>query len=105
MSKRKDDRTRDISQANMANLLGPGAYTVKEVVPGPVFSFGTRFNSEIRSKDRLPKHLRTERFNGPGPGEYKLPGAIKVKKNDHKRALSTQDCTFGNGKREWSDIP
>lgn len=44
-------------------------------------------------------------MDGPGPGSYVLPGAIKVKKNDHKRALSTQDCTFGKGKREWSDIP
>lgn len=34
---------------------------------------GGRFDSDVRSKG----HLRPKKIDGPGPGEYKLPGAIK----------------------------
>jgi hypothetical protein len=101
--------------------VGPGAYTVKLPVPGAQFSFGSRFDSDIRSKDHLKP--KKDPF-GPAPGLYgrddsgdyrnSLPGSIKV----HKRAMSwsfnkfgekqqslasTMDCTFGKGKRDLSN--
>ena len=59
---------------------------------------GTRFDSQIRAKP----HLRPKKMDGPGPGDYELPGAVRV----HKRnASSTQHSTFGGANRDWSDLP
>ena len=59
---------------------------------------GTRFDSQIRAKP----HLRPKKMDGPGPGDYQLPGAVRV----HKRnTSSTQHSTFGGASREWSDLP
>jgi hypothetical protein len=54
--------------------LGPGAYTITHPKAGPLYSFGSRFNSSIRSKD----HLRPRKVDGPGPGAYKLPSSVKT---------------------------
>lgn len=78
--------------------LGPGAYTVKMPKVAPIFSFGTRFNSSIRSKD----HLRPAKSDGPGPGSHKLPSTVEVQKR-HKD--STQASTFGNSGRQISNLP
>jgi hypothetical protein len=56
-----------------------GKFRVKEATPGP--TFGSRFNSSIRSKE----HMCPRKAEGPGPGDYKLPGAIKI----HRRANSS----------------
>ena len=56
--------------------LGPGAYNIKVPRTTPIFSFGTRFGSSIRSKD----HLRPRKVDGPGPGSYKLPSSVKTGK-------------------------
>ena len=59
---------------------------------------GSRFDSAIRAKP----HLRPKKMDGPGPGDYELPGAVRV----HKRnASSTQHSTFGGANRDWSDLP
>jgi hypothetical protein len=47
-------------------VLGPATYEIKEPKKGPVFSFGSRFNSDIRSKE----HLKPTKVDGPGPGDY-----------------------------------
>ena len=61
-------------------------------------SDGSRFDSQIRAKP----HLRPKKVDGPGPGDYKLPGSVKI----HRRnANSTQHSTFGGASREWSDLP
>ena len=60
----------------------------------PCFSLGSRFDSDVRSKD----HLRPKKKDGPGPGSYDLPGAVRV-------AKATKETTFGKAAREWSDLP
>ena len=35
---------------------------------------GGRFDSDVRSKD----HLKPRKKDGPGPGDYKLPGAFNI---------------------------
>lgn len=52
--------------------LGPGSYPIHKYPSGPIFSFGSRFNSSVRNRD----HLRTRKIDGPGPGAYKLPGSV-----------------------------
>ena len=44
------DRSKTIVQKD---AVGPGLYHIKEAQPGPVFTFGSRFNSDIRSKEHL----------------------------------------------------
>ena len=59
---------------------------------------GSRFDSQIRAKP----HLKPRKVDGPGPGDYKLPGSVRI----HRRnASSTQNSTFGGASREWSDLP
>lgn len=53
--------------------LGPTTYEIKEAKKGPIFSFGSRFNSDIRSKE----HLKPKKVDGPGPGDYQLPSSIR----------------------------
>ena len=74
--------------------LGPGAYLIKAQNTAPLFSMGSRFDSDVRSKD----HLKPRKVDGPGPGDYPLPGAIKV-------AKSCKRTTFGMAGRDWSDLP
>jgi hypothetical protein len=57
--------------------LGPGAYLIKPGNTAPAFSMGSRFDSDIRSKD----HLRPRKKEGPGPGSYYIPGSIKTGKS------------------------
>ena len=80
--------------------LGPGTYTIKQTSDTPIFSFGTRFNSSIRSKE----HLRPTKVDGPGPGAYKLPSGLK----NGKRAVTQENMklsTFGNCDRNFSNLP
>jgi hypothetical protein len=76
--------------------LGPGTYHIKAAQTAPMFSLGSRFDSDVRSKD----HLRPKKVDGPGPGSYELPGAVKVAKSK-----GVKETTFGNAKRDWSDLP
>lgn len=59
-----------------------------------MFSLGSRFDSDVRSKD----HLKPKKKDGPGPGQYELPGSIRVGKQ-------LKNPTFGKAGREWSDLP
>jgi hypothetical protein len=47
-------------------------YDLPVEIAGPIYSFGRRFNSSIRSKE----HLRPKKVDGPGPGAYKLPSSV-----------------------------
>ena len=60
--------------------LGPGAYLIKGGNTAPQFSFGSRFDTDIRSKD----HIRPKKVDGPGPGSYTAPSSINVAKPDKK---------------------
>ena len=73
--------------------LGLGKYFIKPSSTTPCFSLGSRFDSDMRSED----HLRSKKKNGPGPGSYDLPGAVKV-------AKAANVTSFGNATRGWSDI-
>ncbi len=53
--------------------LGPGAYLVKASNTTPLFSMGSRFDSDIRNKD----HIKPRKKDGPGPGSYTMPSSIK----------------------------
>lgn len=53
---------------NLQNPVGPGAYTIKDNHTAPIFSFGSRFDSDIRSKDHLKPRKKLE----PGPGSYEM---------------------------------
>jgi hypothetical protein len=74
--------------------LGPGSYLIKAANTAPLFTMGSRFDSDVRSKD----HIRPKKKDGPGPGSYSLPATIKVEQQRKKP-------TFGNAKRDWSDLP
>jgi hypothetical protein len=74
--------------------LGPGAYLIKGANTAPCFSMGSRFDSDVRSKD----HLQWRKKEGPGPGSYDSKSCIKIE-NPKKRP------TFGTAGREWSDLP
>ena len=54
--------------------LGPASYPLQKVASGPLFTFGSRFESTLGSKS----HLKPKKVDGPGPGAYKLPSSIKV---------------------------
>lgn len=55
---------------------------------------GSRFDSDVRSKD----HLKPRKKDGPGPGSYELPSCV----NPGKQLKNT---TFGKAERDWSDLP
>jgi hypothetical protein len=59
-----------------------------------MFSLGSRFDSDVRSKE----HLRPKKKEGPGPGSYELPGSVRV-------ANPLKSTTFGKAERDWSDLP
>ena len=71
----------------------------------PCFSMGSRFDSDVRSKD----HLRPRKKDGPGPGSYELPSSIKVFRSPSESTSSTdknfKKTTFGTAERDWSDLP
>jgi len=54
--------------------LGPGSYLIKAANTAPLFTMGSRFDSDVRSKD----HIKPKKKDGPGPGSYSLPPSIKV---------------------------
>ena len=61
---------------NKNESLGPGppGYTLKLLNSAPMCSFGSRFDSDIRSKG----HLKPKKADGPGPGSYELPSGLKT---------------------------
>ena len=71
----------------------------------PCFSMGSRFDSDVRSKD----HIRPRKKDGPGPGSYELPSSIKVVRSPSQSLNSTNSTakktTFGTAERDWSDLP
>lgn len=52
---------------------GPGSHQIKILSNAPKYTFGSRFDSDIRSK----AHLRPKKVDGPGPGDYALKSSIK----------------------------
>jgi len=74
--------------------LGPGTYQVKASSTAPMFSLGSRFDSDVRSKD----HIRPKKKDGPGPGTYELQSSIRQVKQ-------LKNPTFGKAARDWSDLP
>lgn len=78
--------------------LGPGAYLIKPSNTAPCFSMGSRFDSDVRSKD----HIKPRKVDGPGPGSYVAPSSIKVAKVPENAQKKT---TFGMATRDWSDLP
>lgn len=74
--------------------LGPGTYECKASSTAPMFSLGSRFDSDVRSKD----HIRPKKKDGPGPGSYELPSSIR-------QAKQLKNPTFGKAARDWSDLP
>lgn len=81
--------------------LGPGAYTIAAPKAGPRFTFGSRFNSSIRSKD----HLRPRKVDGPGPGAYKLPSSVKTGKRTDSHMDAMKQSTFGGAQRDFNNLP
>jgi hypothetical protein len=63
-----------------AENQGPAAYKIESKNMGPLFSMGSRFDSDVRSKD----HLRPKKKDGPGPGSYSLPSGLNVYKSTSK---------------------
>lgn len=53
--------------------LGPGTYHIKPSQTAPLFSMGSRFDSDVRSK----AHLKPKKVDGPGPGSYEAPSSIR----------------------------
>jgi hypothetical protein len=89
MGAKKNNDKRDLEN------LGPASYVIKMANTAPTFTMGSRFDSDVRSKD----HLKPRKAEGPGPGSYALPSAMKI-------AKSTNDkTTWGKAKRDWSDLP
>ena len=74
--------------------LGPGTYQIKASSTAPMFSLGSRFDSDVRSKD----HLRPKKREGPGPGSYELQSSLRP-------AKQLKNPTFGMAERDWSDLP
>lgn len=60
----------------------------------PLFTMGSRFDSDVRSKD----HIRPRKKDGPGPGSYDMGSSLRVAKLGNKN-------TFGKASRDWSDLP
>ena len=87
MSQKHDDK-RD------QEFPGPGTYMIKGNQTAPLFSMGSRFDSDVRSKD----HIRPRKKAGPGPGSYESKSSINVAQKGNKN-------TFGKSKRDWSDLP
>ena len=77
----------------MMEVPGPGAYHMKGHATAPLFTMGSRFDSDVRSKN----HIKHKKVDGPGPGSYPLGSTLKV--------ASDKKATFGKAKREWSDLP
>ena len=83
-----------INERRENEALGPGSYLIKAANTAPLFTMGSRFDSDVRSKD----HIRPKKKDGPGPGSYVLPSSISVSQPRKKP-------TFGTAKRDWSDLP
>ena len=81
----------------MNDGLGPGAYLIKASNTAPLFTMGSRFDSDVRSKD----HIRPRKIDGPGPGSYALPSSIRSELSTNEK----KKTTFGAAKRDWSDLP
>jgi hypothetical protein len=62
----------------------------------PCFSMGSRFDSDIRSKD----HIKPRKSDVPGPGSYSHSSSLKVLPPLGKSAKTT----FGTGQRNWNRI-
>ena len=99
LARKKDDHKKEDGREK--DGLGPGAYVIKVPRTTPVFSFGGRFNSSIRSKD----HLRPTKVDGPGPGAYKMPSSIRTGKRTESHMDALKASTFGKSNRNFTDLP
>ena len=71
-----------------------GNKDVVQPMTGPKFSFGSRFDSDIRAKP----HLHPKKVDGPGPGDYIVPSSIENKSKN-------KGHTWGHGQRDWAYLP
>lgn len=71
---------------------------MQKVLGGASYSFGSRFDSSVGNKN----HVRPRKAEGPGPGSYKMPGAVTVRTR-HPSAVTR--TTFGTAGREFVDLP
>jgi hypothetical protein len=58
----------DVNYNTIGN--GPASYEIKEKSHAPKFTFGLKTTGELiqASTHTLPRHLRREQFDNPGPG-------------------------------------
>ena len=49
--------------------LAPNTYIIKSSSTAPTYSFGSRFDTDIRSKN----HVKHEKLDKPAPGTYSPP--------------------------------
>lgn len=75
--------------------MGPGAYVIKPNLTTPLFTMGSRFDSDIRNKD----HLRPKKKDGPGPGSYESASSINIK------ALNRDKTVWGKSMRDNNSLP
>ena len=79
-------------------IPGPAVYTIKASSTAPCFSMGSRFDSDVRSKD----HIKPRKVDGPGPGSYVLPGAIRITNTTSSQLSKKAEkkSTFGMSGRD-----
>ncbi len=80
--------------------LGPGTYNIKAANTTPVFSFGSRFDTDIRSKN----HIKPKKVDGPDPGSYTMASSFnvyqpKAEDKDNKKT------SWGKSTKDWSNLP
>ncbi len=96
---------RKTHERNDRDTLGPGAYLVKDTNNAPERTFGSRFDTDIRSRD----HLQPRKKDGPGPGSYVMPSSFKVYKpkpdDKGKKATSWGKAHRDAGKKSSTLTP
>jgi Sperm-tail PG-rich repeat len=75
--------------------LGPNTYTIKALNTAPNFSFGSRFESDFRSKD----HIRPKKSDEPAPGSYDIKSSVQIY-NPSEADLQNKKTTWGKALRD-----
>lgn len=75
--------------------LGPSTYNIKPNNTAPNFSFGSRVESDFRSKD----HIKPKKSNEAAPGTYDLPSAMVIYEPTEKDLLNKK-TTWGKALRD-----
>ena len=104
---RKEVPPPKVQKSAPENGPGPGMYPVALKIGGPSFQFGARFDDKRRpprsSQDgrrfdstlRQKLHLKPNKVDGPGPGDYKLYDSVTTK---YRAESSIQVSTWGTGR-------